>query len=259
MWVCMSPLQLCSPPAIDFFYLCVCVRSECVWMREAGWHEAQRHIRGGSSPALLRTPIFLFLSLSLSSSFPPLCCSAEPALLPRLLPPSPKPSCSLRPLCLLVFFSLSLFFSLMSTEWLHRASCLSHTPHLQNHKKRGKERGRRGSAKQDGDSCNVVLPPPTSLLGVREKKHIFKVSPQFSQQCWDVRLAAAVDLHFNVHQLNVVIYLHSRATRGKVTNTEKRHAGACRRALRSSDTPQVLSDWKFFCLSTLRVKKESSF
>lgn len=147
-----------------------------VWVDgRAGWHRAQRDIRGGSSPAPLHPP----LSLVLSSSLRALCCSAEPALLPELLPP--KPGCSLRPLHLLVFF-----FSLMSTE---NFMPLSHTSHLQNHKK-GNERTERRITKQDGDSCSDALPPSSSSsrLGIRKNTFSKPPHPPLPLQCQDLGL-----------------------------------------------------------------------
>lgn len=172
---CMCLMHLCSCLHLISISLSSVYFHE--WMRDAERHRAQRHIRGDSSPAPFHSPAPLFL-LSLSSSFPPLCCSAEPALLPYLPPPLlPKPGCTLRPLCLSVF-SLSLFFSLMSTEL--GSQCFmppSHTPHLQNHKK-GKERMERRITKQDGDSSSNALPRSSSSSRLGIKKNTFsKVSP----------------------------------------------------------------------------------
>lgn len=116
---CMCLMHLCSCLHLISISLSSVYFHE--WMRDAERHRAQRHIRGDSSPAPFHSPAPLFL-LSLSSSFPPLCCSAEPALLPYLPPPLlPKPGCTLRPLCLSVF-SLSLsFFRWCQQSWPHSA------------------------------------------------------------------------------------------------------------------------------------------
>lgn len=107
----------------------------------------------------------------------------------------------------------------MSTEWLHKVSCLSLT-HLiykttKEEKGERRERTRRRIAKQDGDSCSEALPP----FVVSGKTH-FQSFPPVLQKMPRFRLVMEMDLRFNVHQLHVVVLLHSGATR-EVTNNEK--------------------------------------
>lgn len=104
-----------------------------------------------------------------------------------------SPVALLRPLRLLVFsfffppfFLFSFFFPLMSTEWLQRASCLSHT-HLiyQTTKDKKNDRIEEESQNKMGTAVARLFLPPLLLLLLHswcQEKHIFKVSPQFSQQ-----------------------------------------------------------------------------
>ena len=82
-----------------------------------------------------------------------------------------------------LFFLSSLFFPLMSTEWLHRAPCLSHTSFTKPQKRERTNRDR-GITKQDGDSSSAALPHSSLPLMTlwcqwKKKRHIFKVSPVF--------------------------------------------------------------------------------
>lgn len=203
--LCSSVLLLHLILYHSVFYLSVCVSGLCVcfhkWMREAGWHRAQRHIRGGSSPA--PPPLFLSLIQAPSSLLQRWACTLAVA---------PAAAAEAR-LLFKAALSFGLFPFLFFSADVNRVASqsfvpLSHTPHLPNHKK-GKERTtRRRSTKQDGDSCgwcSSSLPPSysSSLLGVR--KNTFSKFPPVLPTTIRFRLVVEMDLCFNVHQLNVVI------------------------------------------------------
>lgn len=205
---CMCLMHLCSCLHLISISLSSVYFHE--WMRDAERHRAQRHIRGDSSPAPFHSPAPLFL-LSLSSSFPPLCCSAEPALLPYLLPPLlPKPGCTLRPLCLSVF-SLSLsFFRWCQQSWAHSASCLLHTHLIYKTTKKAKNEWKEESQNKTGTAVAMLfLAPPHPPVLASRKTHFQKFlppdTPPFLITMQRYSLPAEMNLCFNVYQLNVVI------------------------------------------------------
>lgn len=153
-------------------------------MREAGWHHrAQRHIRGGSSPAPLHPPPS---PRSFSSILPPLCCRAEPALLPQLLLPLPKPGCSLRPLCLLVFslFFILPFFSADVNRVASQSSLpLTHLIYKTTKEGENERIEKEESQNKMGTARSSSLFSSHDVCGVSgKKKNTFSKIPQFSQQ-----------------------------------------------------------------------------
>ena len=93
----------------------------------------------------------------------------------------------------------------------------------------------------------LFLPPPPPplppLRGVRKNTFSKFPPPRHSQQHRDFGIVVEMDLRFNVRQLNVVVELHSRATRDEVTNNGKsKQVFIRRRELRSSVVPPLLAD-----------------